>query len=64
MANRERISNYFDIYAKKYLGERQGDSDKVFPALPRDASSKFNLKECIRVGFKSRNTKTDYFPLC
>jgi len=37
-----RISNYFDIYAKKYLGERQGDSDKVFPALPDNASSKFN----------------------
>ena len=37
-----RISNYFDPYAKKYLGERQGDSDKVFPALPEDASSKFN----------------------
>lgn len=37
-----RISNYFDIYAKKYLGVRQGDSDKVFPALPDNASSKFN----------------------
>jgi integrase len=37
-----RISNYFDIYAKKYLGERQGDSDKVFPALSDNASSKFN----------------------
>ena len=37
-----RISNYFELYAKKYLGERQGDSDKVFPALPDDASSKFN----------------------
>jgi len=37
-----RISNYFEPYAKKYLGERQGDSDKVFPALPEDASSKFN----------------------
>ena len=37
-----RISNYFDPYAKKYLGERQGDSDKLFPALPEDASSKFN----------------------
>lgn len=37
-----RISNYFDSYAKKYLGERQGDSDKVFPALPDNASSKFN----------------------
>ena len=37
-----RISNYFDFYAKKYLGERQGDSDKVFPALPDNASSKFN----------------------
>ena len=37
-----RIGNYFDPYAKKYLGERQGDSDKVFPALPEDASSKFN----------------------
>ena len=39
-----RIRNYFDIYAKKYLGERQNDSDKVFPSLPRDASSKFNLR--------------------
>ena len=39
-----RIRNYFDIYAKKYLGERQNDSDKVFPSLPQDASSKFNLK--------------------
>ena len=39
-----RIRNYFDIYAKKYLGERQNDSDKVFPSLPKDASSKFNLK--------------------
>lgn len=37
-----RISNYFDPYAKKYLGERQGDSDKVFPALNKDATSKFN----------------------
>ena len=37
-----RIGNYFDPYAKKYLGERQGDSDKVFPALPDNASSKFN----------------------
>ena len=37
-----KISNNFDLYAKKYLGERQGDSDKVFPALPEDASSKFN----------------------
>ncbi|MDG1762344.1 MAG: tyrosine-type recombinase/integrase [Flavobacteriaceae bacterium] len=37
-----RISNNFELYAKKYLGERQGDSDKVFPALPKDASSKFN----------------------
>ena len=37
-----RISNYFDSYAKKYLGKRQGDSDKVFPALPDNASSKFN----------------------
>ena len=37
-----RISNNFELYAKKYLGERQGDSDKVFPALPEDASSKFN----------------------
>ena len=37
-----RISNYFELYAKKYLGERQGDSDKVFPALPENASSKFN----------------------
>ena len=39
-----RIRNYFDIYAKKYLGERQNDSDKVFSSLPKDASSKFNLK--------------------
>ena len=39
-----RIRNYFDIYAKKYLGERQNDSDRVFPSLPQDASSKFNLK--------------------
>ena len=39
-----RIRNYLDIYAKKYLGERQNDSDKVFPSLPQDASSKFNLK--------------------
>ncbi len=39
---KRRISNYFDPYAKKYLGERHGDSDKVFPALPDDASSKFN----------------------
>ena len=38
-----RIRNYFDIYAKKYLGERQNDSDRVFPSLPQDASSKFNL---------------------
>ena len=37
-----RISNYFDPYAKKYLAERQGDSDKVFPALNKDATSKFN----------------------
>lgn len=37
-----RISNYFDIYAKKYLGKRQGDTDKVFPELPKDASTKFN----------------------
>ena len=39
-----RIRNYFDVYAKKYLGERQNDSDKVFPSLPQDASSKFNLR--------------------
>ena len=39
-----RIRNYFDIYAKKYLGERQNDSDRVFQSLPQDASSKFNLK--------------------
>ena len=39
-----RIRNYFDIYAKKCLGERQNDSDKVFPSLPKNASSKFNLK--------------------
>lgn len=39
-----RIRNYFDIYAKKYLGERQNDNDKVFPSLPKDASSKFNLR--------------------
>ena len=39
-----RIRNYFDIYAKKYLGERQNDNDRVFPSLPKDASSKFNLK--------------------
>lgn len=39
-----RIRNYFDIYAKKYLGERQNDSDKVFSSLPQDASSKFNIK--------------------
>jgi len=39
-----RIRNYFDIYAKKYLGERQNDSDRVFPSLPQDASSKFNLR--------------------
>ena len=39
---KRRINNYFDPYAKKYLGERQGDSDKVFPTLPDDASSKFN----------------------
>ena len=39
-----RIRNYFDIYAKKYIGERQKDSDKVFPSLPQNASSKFNLK--------------------
>ena len=38
-----RIRNYFDIYAKKYLGERQNDNDRVFPSLPKDASSKFNL---------------------
>ena len=39
-----RIRNYFDIYAKKYLGERQNDNDKVFPSLPQNASSKFNLR--------------------
>ena len=39
-----RIRNYFDIYARKYLGERQNNSDRVFQSLPQDASSKFNLK--------------------
>lgn len=39
-----RITNYFDPYAKKYMGERQGDSDRVFPHLPKDASQKFNDK--------------------
>ena len=38
-----RIRNYFDIYARKYLGERQNNSDRVFQSLPQDASSKFNL---------------------
>ena len=54
-----RISNYFDPYAKKYLGERQGDSDKVFPALPEDASSKFNErmnKWILRAGIHKRIT--------
>ena len=54
-----RISNYFDPYAKKYLGERQGDSDKVFPALPEDASSKFNErmnKWVLRAGIDKRIT--------
>jgi integrase len=39
-----RISNYFDTYAKKYMGERQGDSDKVFPFLPKEATRRFNDK--------------------
>jgi integrase len=39
-----RISNYFDTYAKKYIGKRQGDSDKVFPFLPKEATRKFNDK--------------------
>ena len=39
-----RIRNYFDIYARKYLGERQNNSDRVFQSLPQDASSKFNLR--------------------
>ena len=54
-----RISNEFDLYAKKYLGERQGDSDKVFPALPKDASSKFNErmnKWVLRAGIDKRIT--------
>ena len=54
-----RIGNYFDPYAKKYLGERQGDSDKVFPALPEDASSKFNErmnKWILRAGIHKRIT--------
>jgi len=54
-----RISNYFDPYAKKYLGERQGDSDKVFPALPEDASSKFNERMnrwILRAGIYKRIT--------
>ena len=41
---KRRISNYFDPYAKKYLGERQGDSDKVFPNLSKDATSKLNQR--------------------
>ena len=54
-----RISNNFELYAKKYLGERQGDSDKVFPALPEDASSKFNErmnKWILRAGIHKRIT--------
>ena len=54
-----RISNYFDSYAKKYLGERQGDSDKVFPALPDNASSKFNERMhrwVLRAGIHKRIT--------
>lgn len=39
-----RITNYFDPYAKKYIGGRQGDGDRVFPHLPKDASQKFNDK--------------------
>jgi integrase len=39
-----RISNPFTPYAKKYLGERQGDSDKVFPDLPKGATSKLNQR--------------------
>jgi integrase len=39
-----RISNYFDIYAKRYLGERQGENDRVFSSLPINASNKFNIK--------------------
>lgn len=39
-----RITNYFDLYAKKYIGGRQGDGDRVFPHLPKDASQKFNDK--------------------
>ncbi len=39
-----RISNPFTPYAKKYLGERQGDSDKVFPNLSKDATSKLNQR--------------------
>lgn len=33
-----RITNYFDPYAKKYIGGRQGDGDRIFPHLPKDAS--------------------------
>ena len=54
-----RISNYFEPYAKKYLGERQVDSDKVFPALPKDASSKFNERMhrwILRAGIHKRIT--------
>ena len=54
-----RISNYFDPYAKKYLGERQGDSDKVFPALNKDATSKFNERLhrwILRAGIHKRIT--------
>ena len=54
-----RINNYFDPYAKKYLGERQGDSDKVFPALPEDASSKLNERMnrwVLRAGIHKRIT--------
>jgi len=39
-----RITNYFDPYAKKYIGGRQGDGDRIFPHLPKDASQKFNDK--------------------
>lgn len=56
---KRRISNYFDPYAKKYLGERQGESDKVFPALPENASSKFNERMhrwILRAGIHKRIT--------
>ena len=54
-----RISNYFDTYAKKYIGERQGDSDKVFPSLPKEATRRFNDKLhswIIRAGIKKHIT--------